>query len=532
MSKTFDEVQDDEKGIKSLSKKPSQSKTKQRVSVPPSILSSVAKKTDLPINESFENKAPSNNKRGVSSKPIVVNKATTNVSSSVEIDIQPKKDSKKSNKALVGKGVEDGQISSEVSSKKMELVELPAKLLGNSNISIGSPNLTFKNKAQNLPDVNLSGISLSKRSSSLSISNSVEKSKKKEVHDATSKLSGIAIEKSSNLSFSTVPAQFIKKDIKEIPNVALNLPGISLSKASSISTSKSSAGGVKRESQEDSEVAFQRPALSFPNLSSLTTSEKATKKLKLADASARTSVLSVNKADDVLDTTSLIGSQLSLTKSSISSQENKGNKSLAKAVIEENPSLKNLNHLSITKSEGGKDSTPMSSPKILKNQRETIGLSGSMGSSSATEVDNSASTGVKVFQSQNSSILINSSVGTFKVDADAPIAAANVRMEEGKMVQVASDVLKDMEDMETPPDEEIPWEATDTQLEDSTVLNDPMMGLRGDDSLNSLLTKIDDQLKEVSKKNQEDELTKKQIESVKLRLEDGNDDELEKLLID
>jgi len=511
MPRTMTEAQDDHKEIKSLSKKPSQRKTKQRFSV--------TNKKDLALNESFESIASSDDK-------IVVNKANKIVNSSVEIDIQQKRDSKQSNKAVVGKSVEDGPINSKVSSQKKERVELPAKLLGNSSISIGSPNLAFKNKVQNLPDVNLSGISLSKRSSSLSISNSVEKSKKKEIHDATSKLSSIAVTNSSNLSFSAVPTQSSKKDTKEVSNVALNLPGISLSKASNISANKSSAV-VKRESREDSEAAFQRQPLSFPNLSGLSTSEKATKKLKSDDASVLTSGLSLKKIDDMLDT-SLIGSQLSLTKSSVSSQEKKEKRSSSKAVMEENPSLKNLNHLSISKSEGGKDSTPRSSPKLFKNQSETNGLSGSMDSSSATEVDNSASTDVKVFQSQNSSILINSSVGTFKVDADAPIAAAKVRMGEGKMVQVASDVLKDMEDMET---EEIPWEATDIQLEDSAVTDNPTFGLR-DDSLNSLLSKIDDQLKEVSKKNQEDELTKKQIESVKLGLEDGKDDELEKLLID
>ena len=81
------------------------------------------------------------------------------------------------------------------------------------------------------------------------------------------------------------------------------------------------------------------------------------------------------------------------------------------------------------------------------------------------------------------------------------------------MVQIASDVLKDIEGIETSLDEEIPRDDTDSRLEESAILEDSNFGLR-DDSMNSLLTQIDDQLKEVSKKNQEVELTKKQIESV------------------
>ena len=278
---------------------------------------------------------------------------------------------------------------------------------------------------------------------------------------------------------------------------------------------------------------FQRPTKSFLNLSSLSvskSSEKASKRLKPEDSSLLSSGLSLKKIDDV-DDASLNGSQLAFTKSQLSTRESKGKRSISKVFNEENPSLKYLNHLSISKSEGGKDSTPKSSPKIFRNQREHTGLSVSMGGSSATESDHSVPSDVQVFQSQNSSILINSSVGTFKVDADAPIADAKVKKGEGKMVQIASDVLKDMEGIDTSLDEEIPRDDTDSLLEESTILDDSNFGLR-DDPMNSLLSKIDDQLKEVSKKNQEDELTKKQIESVKHGFEDENDAELEKLLID
>jgi len=89
------------------------------------------------------------------------------------------------------------------------------------------------------------------------------------------------------------------------------------------------------------------------------------------------------------------------------------------------------------------------------------------------------------------------------------------------MVQVASDVLKELESMETSLDEDIPWEASDSQVEDSAISEDDDFGLT---DYNSLLSKIDSQLKNISEQNQQFELKKKQLEN--------SDDEIEKLLMD
>merc|ERR1719347_2055068 len=71
-------------------------------------------------------------------------------------------------------------------------------------------------------------------------------------------------------------------------------------------------------------------------------------------------------------------------------------------------------------------------------------------------------------------------------------------------------------------EEEIPWEATDSQIANADVSNDVPYALQ-DESYNSLMSKIDSELEDVSKKNKRDQQTKKQIEIEKLLIDDIND---------
>jgi len=473
---------------------------------------------------------------------------------------------------------------SEVSSHQIEMTDLPAKLSSNSRISIGKTSTSkSENKVQNSPvttALNLPGISVSKQSSSLSVTDSSDKSKMTGPGVANLNLPGLSFSKSSTLSLDNDSEQRVMKKDREtaetelnLPGISvstsshskdykqrskktvmgttdteMNLPGISLSKSSSIKT-RESPKALKRKRADGSEFLTSLSGISFSKSSDSSGSrqEQAMEKSN-TDGFNSTSEISLKKLDNTVDSR-LRGSNISISKSTVvATQGKKKRKSFANdgaspdmlqiaerpnteataSSIKENLALRSLN-LSITKSDVENDSRKWSSPShnSIETQKEISQESASSTSSTGTDIN--TSTNVEIFQNSKS-ITINSSVGSFRVDADAPIADTKVRMEEGKMVQLSSDVLKDMEHLETMGinvEEEIPWEATDSQIVNTNVNNDVPYALQ-DESYNSLMSKIDSELEDVSKKNQQ---TKKQIESEKLNLQ-NRDDELEKLLID
>ena len=288
-----------------------------------------------------------------------------------------------------------------------------------------------------------------------------------------------------------------------------------------------------KQVEKVAEVPFNLPGISFSksSSSSASNSPRVPSKKGRTDALLMNSSLSLNKVDK---TASLSTSPL--TKATPASMVNNSKISFSKLPagqvsakssmsldgikeIKDNPILNNFN-LSITKPAESNPS-PKPSPSSRKPRRESLStnsklsISKSIGALVKVDVEDSTKEKLSSLQS-NSSI----SISTNGKSISKVKEPSKTRIEEGKIVQVA-DVLKELESMETSLDEDIPWEASDSKMEDSAISEEDDFGLT---DYNSLLSKIDSQLKNISEQNQQFELKKKQMEN--------SDDEIEKLLMD
>ena len=331
--------------------------------------------------------------------------------------------------------------------------------------------------------------------------------------------------KSITLS-SKVPAP--KKGGEILPSKLLSNSSISIER----SLDAPKVAQIKQV-EKVAEVPFNLPGISFSKSSSslaASNSPRVQAKKSRTDALLMNSSLSLNKVDKTASSSPLTratpaslvnNSKISFSKLPASQVSAKSIMSLdGIKEIKENPILNNLN-LSITKP-AGTNPSPKPSPSGRKSRRESLPINSQLsilnsnGALDKVSVDDSMRGKLSGLQS-NSSISISSS-GRSISKVKEPSKA---RIEEGNMVQVASDVLKELESMETSLDEDIPWEASDSKMEDSAISEDDDFGLT---DYNSLLSKIDSQLKNISEQNQQFELKKKQMEN--------SDDEIEKLLMD
>merc|ERR1712202_2183 len=103
----------------------------------------------------------------------------------------------------------------------------------------------------------------------------------------------------------------------------------------------------------------------------------------------------------------------------------------------------------------------------------------------------------------------NRSISIIKPHGDTGLN--NSPTEGSHMVQVGADLLKDLEIMESNLDENIPWEASDfsSEVKDSVVSKDEADG----SNIDSLLSKIDNQLKKFSEKNLQFELRETEMKN-------------------
>jgi len=322
---------------------------------------------------------------------------------------------------------------------------------------------------------------------------SVQKKAEKKLPSKLLGNSSISIERSLDAP-KVAPSQQVEK-VAEVP---FNLPGISFSKSSSSSASCSP----------------RVPAMKSRTDASLVNSSLSLNKVvKTASPSSNPLTMAATPAGLVNNSSisfSKLPAGLLTDKPSISVDGIKE--------IKENPILYNLN-LSITKPDVGSPS-PKPSTISRKLRRESLPTNSQLSiyNEGLEKVDADESKMGKLSGLQSNSSISISTSGKSISKVKEP---SKTRIEEGKMVQVASDVLKELESMETSLDEDIPWEASDSQMEDSAISEDDDFGLT---DYNSLLSKIDSQLKNISEQNQQFELKKKQLEN--------SDDEIEKLLMD
>jgi len=315
-------------------------------------------------------------------------------------------------------------------------------------------------------------------------------SSKNVVRDLPSNLLGnssISIERGLD-----APKVAARKEVNKVAEAPFNLPGISFSKSSSLSVSK-----------PPGQVTDMRRITSGASLS--------------------TSMLSVKKVNEAVTSSPVVvkgDTALQIDKSMLSFSKVKASQHLKRSSVitdsmQENPALNNLN-LSVIRSGGGIISSPKPSLRCAKPARNPMSSS----QLSISKASDAVPMNVGVDASTREKVSLLRSNSSISISSNIPKSAKAI-VGEGRMVEVAADVLKEVDSMETSLNEDIPWEASDSQLEESAITENDDFGLT---DYNSLMSKIDNQLRNISEQNQQFELKKKQMEN--------DDDEIEKLLMD